>query len=148
MKNGKFADGAHVLRAKIEMASPNMHMRDPVIYRIKKATHHNTGDEWCIYPMYDYAHPISDWIEGITHSICTLEFEIHRPLYDWFLIALHLENRPQQIEFARLILNYTVMSKRKLLQLVKEGYVSGWDDPRMPTIVGTSEKGIYSRFDP
>ena len=141
MKAGKYDDGAHVLRAKIDMASPNMHMRDPVIYRIKKATHHNTGDEWCIYPMYDYAHPISDWIEGITHSICTLEFEIHRPLYDWFLIELHLENRPQQIEFARLILNYTVMSKRKLLQLVKEGHVSGWDDPRMPTLSGLRRRG-------
>lgn len=141
MKEGKYDNGSHVLRAKIDMASPNMHMRDPVIYRIVKATHHNTGDEWCIYPMYDYAHPISDWIEGITHSICTLEFEIHRPLYDWFLIALHLENRPQQIEFARLILNYTVMSKRKLLQLVKEGYVSGWDDPRMPTLSGLRRRG-------
>lgn len=141
MKEGKYDNGAHVLRAKINMASPNMHMRDPVIYRIVKATHHNTGDEWCIYPMYDYAHPISDWIEGITHSICTLEFEIHRPLYDWFLIELHLENRPQQIEFARLILNYTVMSKRKLLQLVKEGYVSGWDDPRMPTLSGLRRRG-------
>jgi glutaminyl-tRNA synthetase len=141
MKNGKFEDGAHVLRAKIDMASPNMHMRDPVIYRIKRSTHHNTGDEWCIYPMYDYAHPISDWIEGITHSICTLEFEIHRPLYDWFLIELHLENRPQQIEFARLKLNYTVMSKRKLLQLVKDGYVDGWDDPRMPTISAMRRRG-------
>ncbi|MFI5144542.1 MAG: glutamine--tRNA ligase/YqeY domain fusion protein [Ignavibacteria bacterium] len=142
MKEGKYDNGAHVLRAKIDMASPNMHMRDPVIYRIVKAIHHNTGDEWCIYPMYDYAHPISDWIEGITHSICTLEFEIHRPLYDWFLIELHLENRPQQIEFARLILNYTVMSKRKLLQLVKEGHVSGWDDPRMPTLSGLRRRGF------
>jgi glutaminyl-tRNA synthetase len=141
MKNGMFEDGAHVLRAKIDMASPNMHMRDPVIYRIKRSTHHNTGDEWCIYPMYDYAHPISDWIEGITHSICTLEFEIHRPLYDWFLIELHLENRPQQIEFARLKLNYTIMSKRKLLQLVKEGYVEGWDDPRMPTLSALRRRG-------
>ncbi|HJY62538.1 MAG TPA: glutamine--tRNA ligase/YqeY domain fusion protein [Ignavibacteria bacterium] len=141
MKAGKFDDGAHVLRAKIDMASPNMHMRDPVIYRIRKATHHNTGDEWCIYPMYDYAHPLSDWIEGITHSVCTLEFEIHRPLYDWFLIALHLENRPKQIEFARLSLNYTIMSKRKLLQLVQEGHVSGWDDPRMPTISGLRRRG-------
>jgi glutaminyl-tRNA synthetase len=141
MKQGKHEDGAHVLRAKIDMASPNMHMRDPVIYRIKKATHHNTGDEWCIYPMYDYAHPISDWIEGITHSLCTLEFEIHRPLYDWFLEELHLENRPQQIEFARLSLNYTVMSKRKFLQLVNENYVAGWDDPRMPTISGLRRRG-------
>jgi glutaminyl-tRNA synthetase len=142
MKEGKYDNGAHVLRAKIDMASPNMHMRDPVIYRIVKATHHNTGDVWCIYPMYDYAHPISDWIEGITHSICTLEFEIHRPLYDWFLTELNLENRPQQIEFARLILNYTVMSKRKLLQLVKEGHVSGWDDPRMPTLSGLRRRGF------
>ncbi|RPI16133.1 MAG: glutamine--tRNA ligase/YqeY domain fusion protein [Ignavibacteriae bacterium] len=141
MKEGKYEDGAHVLRAKIDMASPNMHMRDPVMYRIKRAEHHNTGNEWCIYPMYDYAHPISDWIEHITHSICTLEFEIHRPLYDWFLIELHLEDRPQQIEFARLGLNYTVMSKRKLLQLVKEGYVAGWDDPRMPTLSGLRRRG-------
>ena len=141
MKDGKLEDGSHVLRAKIDMASPNMHMRDPVIYRIKKADHHRTGNKWCIYPMYDYAHPISDWIEGITHSICTLEFEIHRPLYDWFLTALHLENRPQQIEFARLNLNYTVMSKRKLLQLVKENYVKGWDDPRMPTLCALRRRG-------
>ncbi len=141
MKEGKYPDGAYVLRAKIDMASPNMHMRDPVIYRIKRETHHRTGDDWCIYPMYDYAHPMSDWFEGITHSICTLEFEIHRPLYDWFLIELHLENRPQQIEFARLNLSYTVMSKRKLLELVQEGYVSGWDDPRMPTICGLRRRG-------
>ena len=141
MKEGEFEDGAHILRAKIDMSSPNMHMRDPVMYRIKRATHHRTGDKWCIYPMYDYAHPISDWIEGITHSICTLEFEIHRPLYEWFLTELHLENRPQQIEFARLNLSYTVMSKRKLLELVQEGYVSGWDDPRMPTICGLRRRG-------
>lgn len=141
MKEGKYEDGALVLRAKIDMASPNMHMRDPVIYRIKKATHHNTGDEWCIYPMYDYAHPISDWMEGITHSLCTLEFEIHRPLYDWFLEALKLKDRPRQIEFARLNLTYTVMSKRKLLELVQEGFVSGWDDPRMPTICGLRRRG-------
>ncbi|MDR3666274.1 MAG: glutamine--tRNA ligase/YqeY domain fusion protein [Ignavibacteriaceae bacterium] len=141
MKNGEFEDGAHILRAKIDMTSPNMHMRDPVMYRIKRATHHRTGDIWCIYPMYDYAHPISDWIEGITHSICTLEFEIHRPLYDWFLTELHLENRPQQIEFARLNLSYTVMSKRKLLELVQEGYVTSWDDPRMPTISGLRRRG-------
>jgi glutaminyl-tRNA synthetase len=118
-----------------------MHMRDPVIYRIKKATHHNTGDEWCIYPMYDYAHPLSDWIEGITYSLCTLEFEVHRPLYDWFLNTLKLENLPRQIEFARLNLTYTVMSKRKLLELVTEKYVSGWDDPRMPTICGLRRRG-------
>jgi glutaminyl-tRNA synthetase len=141
MKEGKFEDGTHVLRAKIDMASTNMHMRDPVIYRIKKATHHNTGDKWCIYPMYDYAHPLSDWIEGITHSLCTLEFEIHRPLYDWFLDALKLKDRPRQIEFARLNLTYTVMSKRKLLELVQEGLVSGWDDPRMPTICGLRRRG-------
>ncbi|MBN1633670.1 MAG: glutamine--tRNA ligase/YqeY domain fusion protein [Ignavibacteria bacterium] len=141
MKDGKFEDGTHTLRAKIDMSSPNMLLRDPVIYRIKKADHHRTGDKWCIYPMYDYAHPLSDWIEGITHSICTLEFEVHRPLYDWFLEALNLENRPQQIEFARLNLSYTIMSKRKLLELVQEGYVSGWDDPRMPTISGLRRRG-------
>jgi len=141
MKTGEFEDGAHILRAKIDMSSPNMIMRDPVMYRIKRATHHRTRDKWCIYPMYDYAHPISDWIEGITHSICTLEFEIHRPLYDWFLTELHLENRPQQIEFARLNLSYTVMSKRKLLELVEDGKVSGWDDPRMPTISGLRRRG-------
>lgn len=141
MKDGKYEDGEHILRAKIDMASPNMHMRDPVIYRIKKATHHNTGDKWCIYPMYDYAHPLSDWIEGITHSLCTLEFEVHRPLYDWFLKTLKLENLPRQIEFARLNLTYTVMSKRKLLELVTEKYVSGWDDPRMPTICGLRRRG-------
>ncbi len=141
MKEGKYEEGTHILRAKIDMASTNMHMRDPLIYRIKKATHHNTGDIWCIYPMYDYAHPLSDWIEGITHSLCTLEFEIHRPLYDWFLNALHLENLPRQIEFARLNLNYTIMSKRKLLELVQEKYVSGWDDPRMPTISGLRRRG-------
>ena len=141
MKDGKYEDGAYVLRAKIDMSSPNMIMRDPVIYRIKRVTHHRTGDKWCIYPMYDYAHPLSDWIEGITHSICTLEFEIHRPLYDWFLRELNLENPPRQIEFARLNLNYTIMSKRKLLELVQEGYVSGWDDPRMPTISGLRRRG-------
>jgi len=141
MKDGMYDDGQYVLRAKIDMASPNMHMRDPVIYRIKRAEHHRTGNKWCIYPMYDYAHPISDWVEGITHSLCTLEFEIHRPLYDWFLIELHLESRPQQIEFARLNLTYTVMSKRKLLELVTENFVSGWDDPRMPTISGLRRRG-------
>lgn len=141
MKEGKYEDGEHILRAKIDMASPNMHMRDPVIYRIKKATHHNTGDEWCIYPMYDYAHPISDWMEGITHSLCTLEFEVHRPLYDWFLQVLKLENLPRQIEFARLNLTYTIMSKRKLLELVVDKHVSGWDDPRMPTICGLRRRG-------
>jgi glutaminyl-tRNA synthetase len=142
MKNGEFAGGTHVLRAKIDMASPNMHMRDPVIYRIKHASHHRTGDKWCIYPMYDFAHGQSDYFEGITHSICTLEFEVHRPLYDWLVEELREnEYRPRQIEFARLNLNYTVMSKRKLLQLVKEGYVSGWNDPRMPTISGLRRRG-------
>jgi glutaminyl-tRNA synthetase len=141
MRDGEFPDGAKVLRAKIDMASPNLNLRDPVIYRILRATHHRTGDKWCIYPMYDYAHPLSDYLEGITHSICTLEFEAHRPLYDWCLKALNLENRPKQIEFARLNLNYTVMSKRKLLELVKRGFVSGWDDPRMPTISGLRRRG-------
>ncbi len=140
MKAGEFAEGARVLRAKIDMASPNLNMRDPVIYRIMKSSHHRTGDKWCIYPMYDYAHPISDSIEGITHSICTLEFEDHRPLYDWTLEALNIY-RSQQIEFARLNLTYTVMSKRKLRQLVEEGYVESWDDPRMPTISGLRRRG-------
>jgi len=140
MKAGEFAEGARVLRAKIDMASPNLNMRDPVIYRIMKSSHHRTGDKWCIYPMYDYAHPISDSIEGITHSICTLEFEDHRPLYDWALEALNIYHS-QQIEFARLNLTYTVMSKRKLRQLVEEGYVESWDDPRMPTISGLRRRG-------
>jgi glutaminyl-tRNA synthetase len=140
MRKGEFEEGTRVLRAKIDMASPNLNMRDPVIYRIMKAEHHRTGDRWCIYPMYDYAHPISDSIEGITHSICTLEFEDHRPLYDWILEALDIFH-PQQIEFARLNITYTVMSKRKLRQLVEEGYVSGWDDPRMPTISGLRRRG-------
>jgi glutaminyl-tRNA synthetase len=142
MKNGEFPDGSHVLRAKIDMASPNMHMRDPVIYRIKHASHHRTGDKWCIYPMYDFAHGQSDYFEGITHSICTLEFEVHRPLYDWLVDELKEgDYRPRQIEFARLNLNYTIMSKRKLLQLVKNGHVRGWDDPRMPTICGLRRRG-------
>ncbi len=141
MKAGEFADGSRVLRAKIDMASPNLNMRDPVIYRILHAEHHRTGDKWCIYPMYDYAHPISDAIEGITHSVCTLEFEDHRPLYDWTIEALGYNPRPKQIEFARLNLTYTVMSKRKLLELVKKNYVSGWDDPRMPTISGMRRRG-------
>ncbi len=140
MKAGEFAEGARVLRAKIDMSSPNLNMRDPVIYRIMKTSHHRTGDKWCIYPMYDYAHPISDSIEGITHSICTLEFEDHRPLYDWTLEALNVYHS-QQIEFARLNLTYTVMSKRKLRQLVEEGYVGSWDDPRMPTISGLRRRG-------
>lgn len=143
MKQAEFADGEKVLRAKIDMASPNINMRDPVIYRIAHATHHRTGDAWCIYPMYDFAHPLSDAIEGITHSICTLEFEDHRPLYDWCLESLGFDvnTRPRQIEFARLNLTNTVTSKRKLRQLVEEGYVAGWDDPRMPTISGLRRRG-------
>lgn len=140
MKNGEFPDGTRVLRAKIDMANPNMHLRDPLMYRIKNVEHHRTGDAWHIYPMYDYAHGISDSIEGITHSLCTLEFEVHRPLYDWFLEELELY-RPQQIEFARLNLSYTIMSKRRLKLLVEEGYVNGWDDPRMPTISGLRRRG-------
>lgn len=143
MKAGEFPDGSHVLRAKIDMASPNITMRDPVLYRIAHAEHHRTGNEWCIYPMYDFAHPLSDAIEGITHSVCTLEFEEHRPLYDWLLESLGFEvgKRPRQIEFARLNLTNTVMSKRKLRQLVEGGYVNGWDDPRMPTISGLRRRG-------
>lgn len=140
MKNGEFKDGEHVLRAKIDMASPNMNMRDPIMYRIRHANHHRTGNKWCIYPMYDWAHGQSDSIEGITHSICTLEFENHRPLYNWFIEQLGIHH-PRQIEFARLNLNYTIMSKRKLLRLVEEKYVSGWDDPRMPTISGLRRRG-------
>ncbi len=141
MRKGEFPDGAHVLRAKIDMAHGNLNMRDPLMYRIKHAHHHRTGDAWCIYPTYDYAHGLSDAIEGVTHSICTLEFEDHRPLYDWFLEALELPHRPQQIEFARLNLSYLVMSKRKLLQLVQEKVVDGWDDPRMPTLSGMRRRG-------
>ncbi len=141
MRRGEFANGEKVLRAKVDMASPNMQMRDPVMYRILHASHHRTGDKWCIYPMYDYAHGQSDYIEQITHSICTLEFENHRPLYDWFLDQIATGDRPQQIEFARLNINYTVMSKRKLLELVEGNYVSGWDDPRMPTISGLRRRG-------
>lgn len=140
MRQGEFPDGSKTLRAKIDMTSGNINMRDPVLYRILRSTHHRTGDKWCIYPMYDYAHGQSDSMEGITHSICTLEFEDHRPLYNWFLDELEIYH-PQQIEFARLNLTYTVMSKRKLLQLVKEGLVSGWDDPRMPTISGMRRLG-------
>jgi len=140
MRDGEFPDGSHVLRAKIDMTSPNMNMRDPVLYRILRATHHRTGDTWCIYPMYDYTHPISDSLEGITHSICTLEFEDHRPLYDWSLNELDIF-RSRQIEFARLNITYTVMSKRKLLELIQEGLVSSWDDPRMPTISGLRRRG-------
>lgn len=140
MRQGEFPDGYCTLRAKIDMGSPNFNMRDPVMYRILHAEHHRTGDDWCIYPMYDYAHCVSDSVEGITHSICTLEFEDHRPLYDWFLDELEIFH-PQQIEFARLNLTYTVMSKRKLLQLVKEGFVSSWDDPRMPSLSGMQRRG-------
>ncbi|MCH4896397.1 glutamine--tRNA ligase/YqeY domain fusion protein [Marinilabiliaceae bacterium JC040] len=142
MKNGEFKDGEKVLRAKIDMNSPNMHMRDPIIYRIMNAEHHRTGNKWCIYPMYDFAHGESDYLEGITHSICTLEFEVHRPLYNWFVENLtDTEYRPRQIEFARLNLSYTVMSKRKLLELVEGNIVSGWDDPRMPTVSGLRRRG-------
>ena len=141
MRAGDFEDGQYVLRAVIDMASPNINMRDPALYRIRRATHHRTGDTWCIYPMYDYAHPLSDALEGITHSLCTLEFEDHRPLYDWCVDNLFEGDKPQQIEFARLNLNYTVMSKRKLLQLVQQNHVSGWDDPRMPTVAGLRRRG-------
>ena len=140
MRAGEFADGSRTLRAKIDMASPNINMRDPVMYRVLRAAHHRTGDKWCIYPTYDFAHGQSDSLEGITHSICTLEFEDHRPLYDWFLDELNIHH-PQQIEFARLNLTHTVMSKRKLLQLVQKEYVSGWDDPRMPTLAGMRRRG-------
>jgi len=141
MKAGEFPDGSRVLRARIDMASPNINMRDPTLYRIRHASHHRTGDAWCIYPMYDYAHPIEDAIEGVTHSLCTLEYEAHRPLYDWVLEIVETPAPPQQIEFARLNLSYTVMSKRKLLQLVQEKHVAGWDDPRMPTISGFRRRG-------
>jgi glutaminyl-tRNA synthetase len=141
MRSGEFADGAHVLRAKIDMASPNVVMRDPVIYRIKRAPHHRTGDAWVIYPMYDFAHCLSDSIEKITHSICTLEFENNRPLYDWIVNQVIEGDRPQQIEFARLNLSYTVVSKRKLIELVEKKYVAGWDDPRMPTVAGMRRRG-------
>ncbi len=146
MKNGEFPDGKRTLRARIDMASPNIWMRDPVLYRIRHAEHHHTGNQWCIYPMYDFAHCLSDYIEGITHSICTLEFEVHRPLYDWLLESLELPRPlPRQYEFARLSLGYTVMSKRKLMQLVNEGHVAGWDDPRMPTISGLRRRGVTAQ---
>ena len=145
MRGGEFEDGSRVLRAKIDMASPNINMRDPVIYRIRSGLiHHQTGDAWCLYPMYDFTHPISDALEGITHSLCTLEFEDHRPLYDWVLDNITIDSHPQQIEFSRLNLQYTVMSKRKLTQLVDDGLVSGWDDPRMPTIAGLRRRGYTS----
>jgi glutaminyl-tRNA synthetase len=142
MRASEFPDGSRTLRAKIDMASPNINLRDPALFRIRKAAHHRTGDAWCIYPMYDYAHALSDWIEGITHSLCTLEFEDHRPLYDWCLEALDLPDRPRQIEFARLNLTYTLLSKRKLLQLVTGGHVTGWNDPRMPTLAGLRRRGF------
>jgi glutaminyl-tRNA synthetase len=145
MRAAEFPDGAHVLRAKIDMASPNLNMRDPTLYRIRHAHHHRTGNAWCIYPTYDYAHPLSDAIEGITHSLCTLEFEDHRPLYDWCIDSVgervRFPSRPQQIEFARLNLGFTIMSKRKLLALVEQGHVAGWDDPRMPTLAGFRRRG-------
>lgn len=141
MKEGEFEDGAHVLRAKIDMASPNINMRDPVLYRIKRTSHHRTGDDWVIYPMYDFTHCLSDAIEGITHSLCTLEFEDHRPLYEWAIVETNAPCHPQQIEFARLELKYTITSKRKLHQLVNEQHVTGWDDPRMPTISGIRRRG-------
>ena len=142
MKAGKYPDGSKCLRAKIDMASPNMNMRDPVIYRILRCTHHRTGDTWCIYPMYDYAHPICDYLQGVTHSLCTLEFEDHRPLYDWVGINLGFKPKPRQIEFARLAVTNTVMSKRYLKKLVEEGHVHGWDDPRMPTVAGLRNRGV------
>ncbi|MDR0139287.1 glutamine--tRNA ligase/YqeY domain fusion protein [Metabacillus idriensis] len=144
MRKGEFETGSKVLRAKIDMTSPNLNLRDPVIYRVSHATHHNTGDTWCIYPMYDFAHPIEDAIEGVTHSICTTEFEDHRPLYNWVVEECEMESKPQQIEFGRLNITNTVMSKRKLKQLVDEGFVDGWDDPRMPTVSGLRRKGYTS----
>ncbi|MFW6216962.1 MAG: glutamine--tRNA ligase/YqeY domain fusion protein [Desulfohalobiaceae bacterium] len=142
MRSGKYAEGEHVLRAKIDMAAPNINMRDPVIYRIMHARHHRTGDKWCIYPTYDFAHGLSDAIEGVTHSLCSMEFEDHRPLYDWFVDNVTVPARPRQYEFARLNMGYTVLSKRKLIQLVQQGYVQGWDDPRMPTICGMRRRGV------
>jgi glutaminyl-tRNA synthetase len=141
MRAGEFPDGSRVLRGRIDMSSPNLTLRDPVLYRIRRETHHRTGDTWCIYPLYDYAHPLSDQIEGVTHSLCTLEFEDHRPLYDWLLDSLSFRPRPDQVEFARLNLTYTIMSKRRLLQLVQDGRVTGWDDPRMPTLSGLRRRG-------
>jgi len=144
MKNGEFPEGSRTLRAKIDMASPNINLRDPAIYRIKYATHHRTGDKWCIYPMYDFAHPIGDALEGVTHSLCSLEYEIHRPLYDWVVEVCGFEQKPRQIEFARLNLTGTVMSKRKLRLLVEDNHVAGWDDPRMPTLAGMRRRGYTS----
>ena len=144
MRKGEFADGTRTLRAKIDMASPNMNMRDPTLYRSRRVPHYRTVDTWCIYPMYDFTHPLSDAIEGITHSLCTLEFEDHRPLYNWFLENVEVASRPRQIEFARLNVSYTILSKRKLLELVERGHVTGWDDPRMPTLVGFRRRGYTS----
>ena len=141
MTRGEYDEGAATLRAKVDMFSPNMHMRDPVIYRVRKVTHHNTGDKWCVYPMYDFAHPLEDAIEGVTHSICTLEFEVHRPFYDWVINTLNTPSKPHQYEFARLNLTYTMMSKRRLLELVQENLVNGWDDPLMPTVCGLRRRG-------
>ena len=142
MRAGEFSDGAHVLRARIDLAAPNMKMRDPLLYRIRHAHHYRTGDSWCIYPLYDFVHPLSDAMEGITHSICTLEFENNRELYDWIIEHCRVDARPRQYEFARLNLTYTIMSKRKLLELVQSGHVQGWDDPRMPTLAGMRRRGI------
>src|SRR5690606_27629199 len=141
MRAGEFDDGAHVLRARIDMAAPNINLRDPVLYRIRRASHQRTGDAWCIYPMYDFAHTISDALEGITHSICTLEFEDHRPLYEWLLDQLQLPARPRQYEFSRLNVAYTITSKRRLAELFELGLVGGWDDPRLPTILGMRRRG-------
>lgn len=141
MRNGEFEDGSRTLRAKIDMASPNINMRDPALYRILHRSHHQTGDKWCIYPMYDFAHPIQDAIEGVTHSLCSLEYEAHRPLYDWVIDQCEFEHKPRQIEFARLNMTNTIMSKRYLRRLVEEGFVSGWDDPRMPTICAMRRRG-------
>ena len=144
MRAGEFDDGQHILRASIDMASPNMNMRDPTLYRIRKVYHHRTGDEWCIYPMYDFAHPLSDAIEGVTHSLCSMEYEDHRPLYDWFLEELGVF-RSRQIEFARLNISYTMLHKRsRLVELVDSGFVTGWDDPRMPTLAGPQEERLYA----
>ncbi len=142
MRDGAFPDGSRTLRVKIDMAASNINLRDPVIYRIKRATHHQTGDKWCIYPSYDYAHGQSDAIEGISHSVCTLEFEVHRPLYDWFIDNIPVPAQPHQYEFSRLNINYTVTSKRKLKQLVDEKHVDGWNDPRMPTVSGLRRRGF------
>ena len=145
MRQGEFPEGRYTLRAKIDMESGNMNLRDPVIYRIQFSHHHRTGDDWCIYPMYDFAHPINDALEGITHSLCSLEFEDHRPLYDWVVSHVTLPAKPRQIEFARLDISYTVMSKRKLRSLVEEGLVDGWDDPRLPTLCGLRRRGYTPR---